>query len=286
MTLKLIIHSGTPKTGTTSFQSWMFNHSELLAKNGIYYPRDVKSLSEPKHQWLASYLKNNEGIILKEKLNGIIQSAKNLNLNTIFLSSEGVYNYWYFMSTESKLLLKELNDHISIDIWTVFRKPNSYLLSLYKQNLENHQIPNNNLFGKNISFSQALENSWFRNQINYLGFINDIKSLGLNIKVFKYSDSVIHTLINQLGLPHNNHEKLKLNTSMSNRAYRLISEINKVPLSKDNKKEVLRHIEEIDRILKTNKDEEKLESEKDIMKIQRFFSEQRNELKHSFDLEW
>src|SRR5690606_7188181 len=189
-------------------------NTELLTNKGIYYPKEVKSLSEPKHQWLTSFLKNDNTLKLKEKLNKIIQSAKNQKLNTVFLSSEGIYNFWHYLSPESKLLLSELNRFINIDIWIVFREPKSYLLSLYKQNLENHQIPNNNLYGKNISFSQALENDWFKNQINYLGFINDIKSLGLNIKVIKYSNNVIQTLINQLGISYNKNEKLILNTSM------------------------------------------------------------------------
>ncbi|MGV6852729.1 MAG: hypothetical protein ACWA5R_11220, partial [bacterium] len=36
---KVILHIGTPKTGTSSIQRWLYQHSETLLELGILYPR-------------------------------------------------------------------------------------------------------------------------------------------------------------------------------------------------------------------------------------------------------
>jgi hypothetical protein len=36
--MKLILHIGTHKTGTTSLQAWLANNREALAANGVSYP--------------------------------------------------------------------------------------------------------------------------------------------------------------------------------------------------------------------------------------------------------
>jgi len=52
--LKLIIHAGTPKTGTTSLQTYLDKKQRKHRGKGILYPHNLKKLqnpSAPKHQW-------------------------------------------------------------------------------------------------------------------------------------------------------------------------------------------------------------------------------------------
>jgi len=40
MTRRVLLHVGTPKTGTSFFQDVLFQHRELLAQHGVHYPAD------------------------------------------------------------------------------------------------------------------------------------------------------------------------------------------------------------------------------------------------------
>ena len=57
--LKLIIHAGTPKTGTTSLQTYFDKNQRKLRKKGILYPNNLQKLknaSAPRHQWFEKNL--------------------------------------------------------------------------------------------------------------------------------------------------------------------------------------------------------------------------------------
>lgn len=50
--LKLILHAGTPKSGTTSLQFFMAKNRKELKEKGILYPDHfLKNVYAPKHQW-------------------------------------------------------------------------------------------------------------------------------------------------------------------------------------------------------------------------------------------
>ena len=57
--LKLIIHAGTPKTGTTSLQTYLHKKQRRLRNRGILYPHNIEKLQNPtapKHQWFEKNL--------------------------------------------------------------------------------------------------------------------------------------------------------------------------------------------------------------------------------------
>ncbi len=54
--MKLIIHSGTHKTATTTFQYICEKNINLMGNNGLYYP-------------IIQLTKNNLGDIISEKIN-------------------------------------------------------------------------------------------------------------------------------------------------------------------------------------------------------------------------
>ena len=77
--LKLIIHAGTPKTGTTSLQTYLDKRQRKLRGKGILYPHNLEESQNPtapKHQWfeknlvtthLENFLENFKNIISKLK---------------------------------------------------------------------------------------------------------------------------------------------------------------------------------------------------------------------------
>jgi len=56
---RLILHAGTPKTGTSSLQLHLGSNRELLAEKGIYYPPPSETRM-PKHQQLVGILRRGE----------------------------------------------------------------------------------------------------------------------------------------------------------------------------------------------------------------------------------
>lgn len=57
--LKLIVHVGTPKTGTTSVQRYLDKKQRKLRGKGILYPHNLEKLqnpTSPKHQWCSAEL--------------------------------------------------------------------------------------------------------------------------------------------------------------------------------------------------------------------------------------
>ncbi|MCK5870613.1 MAG: hypothetical protein KAG45_08235, partial [Methyloprofundus sp.] len=120
--LKLIIHAGTPKTGTTSLQTYLDKRQRKLRGKGILYPHNLESLqnpSAPKHQWFEKNLVTTHLENFLENFKNIISQVKK-DTHTIILSSEGIYNYWWDFPDESKDILCELGKLFDIEIWVWF----------------------------------------------------------------------------------------------------------------------------------------------------------------------
>ncbi|MFT6723729.1 MAG: hypothetical protein ACJARN_000580, partial [Arenicella sp.] len=157
--LTLVIHAGTPKTGTTSIQTYLDKKQRKLRGKGILYPHNLEKVQNPtapKHQWLEKNLVTTHLQHLLENFDNIISQVKN-DTHTIILSSEGIYNYWWDFPDQSKSILSELAKLFDIEIWVWFRQPLAFIESYYKQCIRNPQIASNGCYGKDLSFAEMLD---------------------------------------------------------------------------------------------------------------------------------
>jgi len=115
--IKLILHAGTPKTGTTSLQFFMDKERNLLEKYKINYPSLYSNTYAPKHQWLVSILMENNFEELYNYIAKIYNLSISKNLNTIFLSTEGIYNHWQDYSDEAKTILSVISKYFHFTIF-------------------------------------------------------------------------------------------------------------------------------------------------------------------------
>ena len=102
--LKLIIHVGTPKTGTTSLQTYLNKKQRKLRGLGILYPHNLEKSDNPAaptHQWFEKNLITSHVSNFLENFKNIISQVKQ-DTHTIILSSEGIYNYWWDFLTLQK----------------------------------------------------------------------------------------------------------------------------------------------------------------------------------------
>jgi hypothetical protein len=272
--LKLIIHAGTPKTGTTSLQTYLDKKQRKLRGKGILYPHNIKKLQNPtapKHQWFEKNLVTTHVENFLENFKNIIAQVKE-DTHTIILSSEGIYNYWWDFPSESKDILSELGKLFDIEIWVWFREPLEFIESYYKQCIRNPQIENNPCYGKDLSFADMLDIKWFSQHLNYQGFVTECQGLfgKHNVSVFKYEGDVVQEVIHKLGLatPHDNPTP-RQNQSLNSASIALLRTINQYNIKAKDKELLMPHLKEINRILEayTNNTLINEESRKRVLKI-------------------
>lgn len=250
--LKLIIHAGTPKTGTTSLQFFMDKNNEKLKEKGYLYPKEYIGTFEPKHQWIVSCLKAKDYNTFFRYIERIYNKAIDDNIDTIFLSTEGVYNHWWDYDAQSKAILQVMAKYFNLRIWVVFRDSYSFLDSLYRQYLKNPQLAIVDCYGKDLSFGDMYRDKWFERHLDYLGFIYDCESIfgENNIKVFKYSNEILEMIIDELKLDINVESRKRENIGQSSIAVELLRVINRYNLDGGDKQEVVKQLSNMDEILK------------------------------------
>jgi hypothetical protein len=272
--LKLIIHAGTPKTGTTSLQTYLDKKQRRLRGKGVLYQHNLDKLqntSAPKHQWFEKNLITTNLESFLENFKNIISQVKS-DTHTIILSSEGIYNYWWDFPDESKNVLHELSKLFDIQIWVWFREPTSFIESYYKQCIRNPQIEGNPCYGKDLSFAEMLNIDWFSQHLNYQGFVTECQTLfgDNNISVFKYGGDVVQEVIQKLGLatPHDNPTP-RQNNSLNSASIRLLRTINSYNIKAKDKELLMPHLKEINAILQSHADDTLIDDRcrKQILKI-------------------
>jgi len=252
--LKLIIHAGTPKTGTTSLQTYLHKKQRKLRGKGILYPHNLDKIQNPnapKHQWFEKNLVTANVESFLENFKNIIAQVKE-DTHTIILSSEGIYNYWWDFPDASKDMLSELGKRFDVEVWVWFRDPLGFIESYYKQCIRNPQIESNPCYGKALSFAEMLDIEWFYQHLNYQGFVTECQTLFAKhqVSVFEYEGDVVQEVIQRLGLAtsHDNPTP-RQNKSLNSASIKLLRTINHYDLKAKDKELLIPHLKEINAIL-------------------------------------
>jgi len=284
---KLIIHAGTPKTGTKSLQFFMHTRREFLESQGYLYPNIYLNMSDPKHQWIVNCMMEKNFDKFFDYIKQVVTQASE-KIDTIFLSTEGIYNHWWDYSDEAKAILKVLAKYFNLQVWIFFREPLSFLNSLYRQYLKNPQMKNVACYGQDLSFTQILKDKWFIRHLDYLGFINDCEYIfgEKNIIVFRYSKNIIQDFCKYLNIETIAKDDERKNLGYSDLAIELLRVINRYNLKPNDKKMFLEKLSDCDTILKSYMEEKTLEKEKMQEKIDKLFSLQSKILKSQYDITW
>jgi len=252
--LKLIIHAGTPKTGTTSIQAYLDKKQGKLRRKGILYPHNHKKIhnpNAPKHQWFEKNLVTTHLEQFLENFKSIIAQVKE-DTHTIILSSEGIYNYWWDFPDASKAMLKELGKHFDMQIWAWFREPLGFIEDYYKQCIRNPQVTGNPCYGKDLSFAEMLDIPWFTQHLDYQGFLSECQSLfgEKNVFAFEYEGDVVQKFIQKLGLTTSGDNAMpRRNPSLNNASIVLLRAINTYDVKAKDKELLMPYLKEISGIL-------------------------------------
>jgi len=284
--LKLIIHVGTPKTGTTSFQVYLDNKQRKLKKLGILYPNRSHNPDAPKHQWLEKNLVRTHSQNLLDNFKGVLNDVDE-NTHTILLSSEGIYNHWWDFPIESKTLLLEISKLFEVNIWIWFREPLGFAESFYKQCMRNPAVESIDCYGKDLSFAEILKDPWFSKHLDYMSFVNECDSLfgESAVSLFEYQQDTVRTVSQLLGLStqHDNPTPRK-NMSMNDTTAELYRVVNRLHLSAKEKEKLVPHLQELDLVLTPfkNKTNKSLIDDESEAKIKQMTSEGMTDIKKRY----
>lgn len=272
--LKLIIHAGTPKTGTTSLQTYLDKKQGKLRRKGFLYPHNLEKITNPfapKHQWFEKNLVTTHVAHFLENFKNIVSQIDS-ETHTIILSSEGIYNYWWDIPAESKAILGNLRTLFDTEIWVWFRDPIEFIESYYKQCVRNPKVSGNPCYGQNLSFSQMLDIDWFAQHLNYRGFVTDCQTLfGENsVSIFEYEDDVVQSVIQKLGMAtaHDNPTP-RQNNSLTSATVELIRTINGMNVATKDKELLIPHLKQMDAVFQRFDDTTLIdhESKKRVMEL-------------------
>lgn len=252
--IKLIIHAGTPKTGTTSLQIYLDKKQRKLRSKGILYPHNLERIQNhdaPKHQWFEKNLVSTNLLSLLENFKNIISQITE-DTHTIILSSEGIYNYWWDFSDQSKKVLVALTQLFDVNVWVWFREPLAFIESYYKQCIRNPQVDSNPCYGKDLSFAEMLTIPWFAQHLDYQGFVSECQELfGENkVSVYGYQGDVVQQVIQKLGLAtaHDNPTP-RQNISLNSATIRLLRTINHYDMKAKDKALLMPHLKEVNNVM-------------------------------------
>lgn len=196
---RLILHAGTPKTGTTALQWHLDSQRAALAESGVWYPPSSHLKGgEPKHQRLVSVLMGADEAAFVESIQEALRDMPE-STHTVVLTTEGIYNHWRDYPPQAKGLLRHLADLFDFEMCVWFREPVSFATSLYAQYLTNPRMPGPqaNVYGRHIGFEEAMQDDWFRGQLDFLGFYYEARALFGQDRVtpFLYSGNTIETFL-------------------------------------------------------------------------------------------
>ena len=286
---RLILHAGTPKTGTTSLQFHLDENRPMLQSRGILYPTipGKTPAPVPKHQWLIDCLLSGNETRLAGEMNSVLGELTP-DTNTIILSTEGIFNHWWDIPQEAKAFLVTLSNWFSVEVWVWFREPASFMKSYYLQKLCNPRTQRVRTNGIDFSMEEMLQDAWVVRHLDYLGFIRETQAMfGKNsVFAFAYDGNTVEAALKRLGLsPQQSKAEQRRNVSIGEMGVNLIRVVNRYDLNPAEKAQVVQLIKQLDAVVAKKCGPFKLD-EVDHRNIMACFALQKDILQDEFGLSW
>jgi hypothetical protein len=160
--LRIILHIGTHKTGTSSIQNFCANHIDFLRKYGVYYAFDPYK-SGRNANFLGTYLSRKNYKEIEEFFSFAIKTAQDLELERLLISAETLYAITSFYSDSNNDLENCKFDKCYINALSRILSGHDVIVVCYLR----HQI----------DFCDSLYNQMVKHRDGYKGrieeFIND-----------------------------------------------------------------------------------------------------------------
>jgi len=236
---KLFIHIGTPKTGTSSLQWFLYNNYDKLLEQGILYPKSiVESCHNPKQQPLFSCIHSGNA----NGLNALLQrisSEITPSAAFIIVSSEGFYHHTDELTENSWHLIRQLGRLYDLRIIVFLRPQADYIESMYRQYMKNPKGINVE-YGSGLTIQELMARPKLKQNMDYYGsLMRWAATVGEdNVIVREYSSGVIDDFISLFDLDAGfNKSDIVRNTSITRQMAEILRRVN--PLFDNKKRNIL-----------------------------------------------
>lgn len=250
---RMILHGGTPKTGTSSLQ-WRLGANRLaLAEEGWWYPPPSSDAREPpKHQRLVDLLRKADEEAFVEYVETALAGMPD-HAHTIIFTTEGIFNHWWDYPPKAKGLLRHLAALFDFELCVWFRPPENFAAAYYMQNLRNLSTcnPMRNVYGKDVDFTTAMQDEWFRLHLDYLGFCYEAQELfGCDrVKLLPYTGDTVRTFLDRYRIQQPSVNPARHNVSMRSSGVEMMRIVNRFDLDSTEKRRVADLVLEIDGVI-------------------------------------
>jgi len=292
---RLILHAGTPKTGTSTLQVFLHQYHQASIDHGILYPSVgiLPHLKPPKHQWIVENLLAEDAPRFRANQELLLTELSSYShVHTVFLSTEGIYNHWWDYSDFSKSLLKGLDEFFDVSVWVVFREPLSFAKSLYGQILKNPKIDTMACFSCYATADQlerVIDNPYFSRNLRYVDFVRSVETLfGRPVVVatkYETADSISQArellgVHQDVGQPTGN-----VNITPGEIGLEMLRRINKLEFHPAERIRYVEMIKEIDAVIGAEDNEQRISAEVKA-KVALLAQPSKAYLKTRYNIEW
>ena len=240
---QLYLHIGTPKTGTSAIQSFLYQNYDALRAEGILYPKSIiQSAADPKQQSLFAAVQagNRRDFI---RLIQLLASESDEKA-TVTVSSEGFYHHTNSLTETSWELIRILDLLYDMRIIVFLRPQADFIESLYRQYIKNPKGITAE-FGSSITIHELLRNQRIIQNMDYYGTLMKwAKVVGTErILVRRYSEHVVGDLAAILDMPAGKYQDGTVrNRSLTREMAELLRQINP-SLDNDRRNQVVGRME-------------------------------------------
>jgi hypothetical protein len=250
VTLRIILHAGTPKTGTTSLQLFLDANYAALLDRGVLYPRaGITPPPEPKHQWMIGALMNKDPRHFTTMLERALGEARQ-DTHTMVLSSEGLFHRWWDFSPTGLNILNTLATRFPLSFWVFFREPVSFVRSFYIQMLKNPRGLGP-CYGQDVSVEEILDDPRFRLHLDYIRYIRNVETVVGEGKVrpFRYTRNTIVDALAALDITDMDPGTLNENRTVGELGASFLRLINQRELSVEQKRRAVQLVEQLEELV-------------------------------------
>jgi hypothetical protein len=127
--IRVILHFGPPKTGTSALQAWCAANRDRLASHGVRYATFDRQ-DDPKHQWLVQEFR-------RARFDRLKAERSTLQTGTLILSCEGIMVQRSTFPAEAWPRFRAALDGTDRCLFLVRRDAQDWTRSLWKQGVIN-----------------------------------------------------------------------------------------------------------------------------------------------------
>lgn len=134
--MKIYIHAGMHKTGTTTIQHFCRNNRKFLKSNKIYWPQEDGPIHPGQHSGLAKLLTRKKWLETRTYIDRAIAEAKQNNCQSVLLSGE---RFYLVNKAQQEILQKHFFD-LDIKIIIYFRNIYEHIISVLSTKAKNDDL--------------------------------------------------------------------------------------------------------------------------------------------------